>query len=133
MQNILFDLDGTLLPMNQEKFVTFYLPLLAEKMKKYDISTNDLISAVWKGFYAMVANDGHQTNEDAFWEAFDAVTGWERTVVEPDVTDFYQNEFNQAVVSTDPTGMAAEIIHTLKEQGKRSIWQRIRYFRNVRL
>lgn len=57
MQNILFDLDGTLLPMNQEKFVTFYLPLLAEKMKKYDISTNDLISAVWKGFYAMVAND----------------------------------------------------------------------------
>ena len=29
------DLDGTLLPMNQEKFVTFYLPLLAEKMKKY--------------------------------------------------------------------------------------------------
>ena len=33
MQNILFDLDGTLLPMNQEKFVTFYLPLLAEKMK----------------------------------------------------------------------------------------------------
>ena len=119
MQNILFDLDGTLLPMNQEKFVTFYLPLLAEKMKKYDISTNDLISAVWKGFYAMVANDGHQTNEDAFWEAFDAVTGWERTVVEPDVTDFYQNEFNQAVVSTDPTGMAAEIIHTLKEQGKK--------------
>lgn len=90
MQNILFDLDGTLLPMNQEKFVTFYLPLLAEKMKKYDISTNDLISAVWKGFYAMVANDGHQTNEDAFWEAFDAVTGWERTVVEPDVTDFYR-------------------------------------------
>lgn len=119
MQNILFDLDGTLLPMNQKKFVTFYLPLLAEKMKKYDISTNDLISAVWKGFYAMVANDGHQTNEDAFWEAFDAVTGWERTVVEPDVTDFYQNEFNQAVVSTDPTGMAAEIIHTLKEQGKK--------------
>ena len=118
MQNILFDLDGTLLPMNQEKFVTFYLPLLAEKMKKYDISTNDLISAVWKGFYAMVANDGHQTNEDAFWEAFDAVTGWERTVVEPDVTDFYQNEFNQAVVSTDPTGMAAEIIHTLSLQIK---------------
>ena len=110
MQNILFDLDGTLLAFCHIKVnvaVTFYLPLLAEKMKKYDISTNDLISAVWKGFYAMVANDGHQTNEDAFWEAFDAVTGWERTVVEPDVTDFYQNEFNQAVVSTDPTGMAA--------------------------
>ena len=29
MQNILFDLDGTLLPMNQEKFVTFYLPLIS--------------------------------------------------------------------------------------------------------
>lgn len=118
MQNILFDLDGTLLPMNQEKFVTFYLPLLAEKMKKYDISTNDL-SLQCERVLCNGGKDGHQTNEDAFWEAFDAVTGWERTVVEPDVTDFYQNEFNQAVVSTDPTGMAAEIIHTLKEQGKK--------------
>ncbi len=31
IRHILFDLDGTLLPMNQDEFVTFYMPLLAKK------------------------------------------------------------------------------------------------------
>ena len=30
IRHILFDLDGTLLPMNQDEFVTFYMPLLAK-------------------------------------------------------------------------------------------------------
>lgn len=30
IRHILFDLDGTLLPMIQEKFVRFYMPLLAK-------------------------------------------------------------------------------------------------------
>lgn len=28
IRHILFDLDGTLLPMNQDEFVTFYLSLI---------------------------------------------------------------------------------------------------------
>ena len=28
MEHFLFDLDGTLLPMDQQKFVEFYMPLL---------------------------------------------------------------------------------------------------------
>ena len=31
IRHILFDLDGTLLPMNQDEFVTFYMPLLTKK------------------------------------------------------------------------------------------------------
>ena len=30
IRHILFDLDGTLLPMNQDELVTFYMPLLAK-------------------------------------------------------------------------------------------------------
>lgn len=38
IRHILFDLDGTLLPMNQDEFVTFYMPLLAKKYISEGIS-----------------------------------------------------------------------------------------------
>lgn len=40
LTTILFDLDGTLLPMDQEHFVKTYLGLLAQKMapKGYDLN-----------------------------------------------------------------------------------------------
>lgn len=37
---ILFDLDGTLLPMDQEKFTRRYFELLAEKMSAYGYEKN---------------------------------------------------------------------------------------------
>ena len=38
IQHILFDLDGTLLPMNQDEFVTFYMPLLAKNIYRKEFS-----------------------------------------------------------------------------------------------
>lgn len=32
IRHILFDLDGTLLPMNQDEFVTFYMPASGKKI-----------------------------------------------------------------------------------------------------
>ena len=47
-RHILFDLDGTLLPMRQEQFVAYYMPLLAgayEKQKE-GVDKKALIAAV---------------------------------------------------------------------------------------
>ena len=52
---ILFDLDGTLLPMDLEQFTKGYFGLLARRFSQYDSKT--LISAVWEGTRAMTAND----------------------------------------------------------------------------
>ena len=56
IRHILFDLDGTLLPMNQDEFVTFYMPLLAKKYISEGISFDPkaFIASVWKGYGAMV-------------------------------------------------------------------------------
>ena len=64
IRHILFDLDGTLLPMNQDEFVTFYMPLLAKKYISEGISFDPkaFIASVWKGYGAMVNNDGSCTN-----------------------------------------------------------------------
>ena len=70
IRHILFDLDGTLLPMNQDEFVTFYMPLLAKKYISEGISFDPkaFIASVWKGYGAMVNNDGSCTNREAFWQ-----------------------------------------------------------------
>ena len=73
IRHILFDLDGTLLPMNQDEFVTFYMPLLAKKYISEGISFDPkaFIASVWKGYGAMVNNDGSCTNREAFWQYMD--------------------------------------------------------------
>ena len=71
IKHILFDLDGTLLPMVQDEFVRFYMPLLAKAYLKkgVEMDPKGFIGAVWKGYEAMVKNDGSRTNREAFWNS----------------------------------------------------------------
>ena len=70
---VLFDLDGTLLPMDQELFLKTYFGKMAKKMEPYGYDPNELIANVWKGAKAMIKNDGRGTNEEVFWETFTGV------------------------------------------------------------
>ena len=72
---ILFDLDGTLLPMDQEVFVKDYMGRLAAYLAPYGYDPRKLTDAVWKGVGAMVMNDGSCRNEARFWQTFAAVFG----------------------------------------------------------
>ena len=72
---ILFDLDGTLLPMDQERFVKSYLSRLAKKMAPYGYDPDTLIKAVWAGTGAMVKNDGSATNREVFWQVCNSIFG----------------------------------------------------------
>ena len=66
---ILFDLDGTLLPMpDQDVFVKRYFGLMAQKLAPYGYEPKALIGAIWQGTAAMTANEGNRTNEEVFWE-----------------------------------------------------------------
>lgn len=51
---ILFDLDGTLLPMDQEAFTTGYFKFLAKKLAPYGYEPKSLVDAIWAGTAAMV-------------------------------------------------------------------------------
>ena len=75
MKTILFDLDGTLLPMNQKLFTERYLYGLAAFVAPYGFEPEEVISSVWKGTGAMVQNDGTMTNEERFWQVFQSLTG----------------------------------------------------------
>ena len=66
---LLFDLDGTLLPMDTEVFTKHYFSLLVQKLAPYGYEAKPLIGAVLAGIEAMAVNDGSVTNEEAFWQS----------------------------------------------------------------
>lgn len=119
IRHILFDLDGTLLPMVQETFVKMYMPLLAKEYisNGIQIDPEEFIRAVWAGYAAMVKNDGSRTNREAFWSymADKLPTTPERS--EEIADQFYDGAFNEAICTTLPTPTADQIVKAAKGKG----------------
>lgn len=116
---ILFDLDGTLLPMDQDEFTRTYFKLLAKKMEAYGYEAKALVDAIWLGTAAMVRNDGSCTNEQAFWKKFSEIYGQKGMDDMPIFDEFYRNDFQQARSVCAFTKDSAELVHSLKAQGFR--------------
>ncbi len=92
---ILFDLDGTLLPMDQDVFIQTYSQKISKKAAPYGYDPKVLVDTIWKGTAAMVRNNGQQTNETVFWSVFAQVYGEEALKDKAMFDSFYENEFNQ--------------------------------------
>lgn len=95
-KTILFDLDGTLLPMDQDAFTRGYFKLLAQKLAPHGYDPAALVDNIWAGTAAMVGNDGKRTNEAAFWDRFAALYGEQVREDIPLFDAFYRQEFQQA-------------------------------------
>ena len=66
LTTILLDLDGTLLPMDNDAFTKGYFKLLAAKLSPHGYEPKQLVDAIWTGTAAMVKNDGARSNEETF-------------------------------------------------------------------
>jgi FMN phosphatase YigB (HAD superfamily) len=117
IKTILFDLDGTLLPLSEDKFVQMYFGLLGNKFKSLGYDSLKMISAVWSGTEAMIHNDGQRTNETCFWDVFESKSGISRDAVEDDFTRFYEVEFDSVKITSKPTNLALDIIKALHIKG----------------
>lgn len=112
---ILFDLDGTLLPMDNDEFTKGYFKLLVKKLAPYGYEPQKLIDGIWAGTAAMVKNDGTKNNEQAFWEKFSEVFGEKALADKPQFDEFYENEFQNAKAFCGNNPKAAIAVHTIKE------------------
>ena len=117
IKTVLFDLDGTLLPMDQDVFIGAYFKGLATFLALHGYDPKALIDAVWAGTKAMIKNDGTKTNEKAFWQVFTSIFGEEARNDEPKFDAFYRQKFDevQAVCGCDPD--AARVVHAMKDAG----------------
>lgn len=113
---ILFDLDGTLLPMDTDTFTSGYFKLLAVKLAPYGIEAGTLTKAIWAGTAAMVKNDGTKTNEDVFWHTFTKLTGVEKATVNDVCLEFYAKEFRGARCFTGQNPLAAQAVQLARRK-----------------
>jgi FMN phosphatase YigB (HAD superfamily) len=117
----IFDLDGTLLPMNQDAFVEDYMKRLASAMAAQGYDPKTLVGAIFSGIAAMTGNDGSRTNEAAFWDAFCAVFGPDARNDEHFFQKFYSTDFQKVQSVCGLQSMAADLIEMLKGKGTRRI------------
>jgi FMN phosphatase YigB (HAD superfamily) len=91
----MFDLDGTLLPMDLTIFLDAYFSLLLNYLAQNGYDYPKAALATQNGIKSMMSNDGSLKNEDAFWKAFASVYGH---LDEKDVgvfEAFYREEFSK--------------------------------------
>lgn len=119
LTTVLFDLDGTLFPMEEEGFTKAYFGLMAKKMAKFGYDPEQLVKTIWAGTKAMIKNDGTKTNEEVFWDLFVSVYGKEKLKDYPEFDAFYHNEFQQVQNICGFNKHAKEIVETVKAKGYR--------------
>lgn len=119
-KNYLFDLDGTLLPMDLREFTELYLQAFCRRFApEIGIDAETLVKAVWGGAEAMAKNDGTRLNSVVFWKAMNSVCGRDMRVYSDDFDDFYRNEFIAAKRATGVTPYAKKTIDFLKSKNAR--------------
>ncbi len=107
---VIFDLDGTLLPMNEEEFTKVYFGLLYKKAVPFGYKKEEFVNAIMKGTYLMRKNDGSATNEEVFWGCFAKIFGEDKLKDKKIFDEFYLQEFEQTKVSCGFNPKAKELI-----------------------
>ncbi len=121
MQAILFDLDGTLLPMDMERFMHIYFHQLGAVVIPLGVPKDKFADAVWAGTKAMMKNTGSKLNMDVFWDVFTAASGVAREKLEPVCDRFYSEGFHAAREATMPNPLAAEAVRIAREKADKVV------------
>ena len=121
MDTFLFDLDGTLLAMNQDEFIDGYFKGVADKILPFGIDSKTMIGVIWEGTNAMIKNDGTMYNCVRFWQRATDILGERIRELEDVFFDYYKNEFQNMKSSTKLNPLAKVCIDILKAKGYRII------------
>jgi len=114
---LLFDLDGTLLPMNMDYFVTQYMQNLAPRFGSF-LEPKQFMAHLWSATSAMITNsDPTYDNSTVFWDCFTALVPEPRSILEPLFNEFYGNDFKNLKSYTQPSPLVPEILDLAKQKG----------------
>ena len=113
---VFFDLDGTLLPLNEEIFTKGYFKLLCNYALPYGYEPNKLVESIWTCTKAMYKNNGEQTNQIVFWDNFAKIYGEEKKQDEKVFDRFYDTDFVNTKTFCGPNPLARQIIDYLRKQ-----------------
>lgn len=117
MKAILFDLDGTLLPISMDDFEMIYFRGLSSQFLDW-MEPKDLIKMVWQATLAMITSEDDRTNETVFFETFTPLIGKHRIHEAVERFDqFYQHHFAELKTALKPVNAWKSVLETLKKKG----------------
>lgn len=92
LNTILFDLDGTLLPLDMILFEKIYFEELAKDFSDI-ISPKELAKNIWSSTKIMVENTEYRTNEEIFMADFTTRMNMELPILQKRFENFYDTSF----------------------------------------
>ena len=114
-------MDGTLLPMDQGRFIKGYIEALAAKVASVT-PAQPFINALLEATAAMVMQpEAGQKNEERFWRHFYRRLPLPPGKLEPLVNEFYRQEFDSLQNVTCVAAAAAEAVKTVKKAGRTAV------------
>lgn len=116
INTILFDLDGTLLPMDMKAFEKLYFGAMAEYLKDL-IGPKELVKNIWASTNAMIANVEYKTNEEIFMEDFKTRIDGDIVTYKERFDKFYDEEFIKVKAAVYESKLMQESVKLLKEKG----------------
>ena len=116
INTILFDLDGTLLPMNLDKFLHIYFKHLAIHLKDY-IDPNQLTSIMMDCTNMMISNTKDIPNQDVFMARFSELVDGDIEMYKEEFSKFYDGLFQEVKSSTWQNSDIIKSVRILKEKG----------------
>ncbi len=114
---VFFDLDGTLLPMDQDIFIKAYLGGLVKTLAPKGYDPKGVADALWTSTRAMMKNDGAVSNEEVFWRSFCQILGDEVRSEEANLVEFYKGDFQSVKNVCGYTPKSKELVECIKAAG----------------
>ncbi len=114
---VLFDLDGTLLPMEQDAFIKNYFIGIGKSLAKHGYESEKIVSTVWTATLAMLQNDGAMLNEELFWKRAREIYGKNVRDDEPHFNAFYEENFDELKSTCSYNPKAKQVLDILQDKG----------------
>ena len=118
---VLFDLDGTLLPMDQSVFLKEYLKRLAAFVVPHVIAPDKMIEATMGATEYMIHNDGSKYNKEVFWDNFYKLIGERREELIPITDEFYYGGFKEVREYVGTNSHARNAVETAHRKGRKVV------------
>lgn len=116
MKAILFDLDGTLLPLNIDQFMHLYFQEMSKIFEDL-LNRDELVDKIMAATKAMILDTTDRRNESVFMETYDALVEEDLAIHRKKFDDFYKTTYNEAKVSSTMSAEMVRSVHLLKEKG----------------
>ena len=116
LNTFLFDLDGTLLCMDNKLFEKLYFSTMSEALSDL-IEPKKLINNVWSSTEVMVKNLEYKTNEEVFMEDFQRRIDGNLEIYKERFNKYYDEDFLKTKAAVLENKLIQEGIKILKEKG----------------